>query len=349
MDRNLFQAEKRQRVTIKDVAHAAGVSTQTVSRVVNHVPCVREKTRQCVELVIEQLSYRPSTLARSLSLQRSYTLGIAVYDLNYIGSSRILNGIVEWADELGYMLLMKQVEDFKTGDVDTIIDSLLAYQVDGIVWAIPEIGENHLWFDEQLENIPVPILFIDISPRDGVSSIAIDNFQGAVTAMQHLLKGGRTKIGHLSGPKGWWEANERKRGWQESLKAAGLDALEQHCVEGNWSAVSGRHAFSQLLEKFPDMDAVFVANDQMALSVLSEASRLAIHIPDQLAVIGFDGMPESAYFIPSLTTIHQDFQMLGGKAVQSMIEMIDARQKNRPVAQQSALIEPTLIIRESSV
>jgi len=349
MDRNLFQAERRKRVTIKDVAQAAGVSTQTVSRVVNHIPSVSEKTRQSVELIIEQLGYRPSNLARSLSQQRSYTLGIAIYDLNYIGSSRTLNGMAEWADELGYMLLLKEMVDFRKGDVDGIIDSLLAYQVDGILWAIPEIGDNHAWIQEYLRNIPVPVLFVAMSPHDGVSSFATDNFQGAVTATRHLLNCGRTKIGHISGPIGWWEADERKRGWCEALRAVGLEALERHCVEGNWSSVSGKEAFSQLLEEFPDMDAVFVANDQMALSVLSEASRLAIHIPEQLAVIGFDGIPESAYFYPPLTTVHQDFQMLGGRAVQGIVEMIHAWQENRPFIPRSAFIEPTLVIRESSM
>jgi LacI family transcriptional regulator len=348
MDTNLPQADRRKRVTIKDVARAAGVSTQTVSRVVNHLPSVSPKTRRNVELVVERLGYRPSTLARSLIQQRSYVLGTAVYDLNYIGSSRTLNGIAEGVDELGYMLLMKEIEDFRTGDVDKVIDSLLAYQVDGILWAIPEIGNNHAWIYDHIKNIPVPVLFIAMSPHEGVSSIATDNFQGAVAAIRHLLNCGRRRIGHISGPKGWWEADERRRGWCEALQAVGLEALDQHCVEGDWSPVSGKEAFSQLFEKFPDMDAVFVANDQMALSVLSEASRLSINIPEQLSVIGFDGIPESAYFYPPLTTIYQDFQTLGGQAVQCMVEMIHARQENRSVIPQSGLIQPTLIVRESS-
>jgi len=348
MDKTLLQTEKRKRITIKDVAQAAGVSTQTVSRVVNHVPCVSENTRQNVETVIEQLGYRPSTLARSLSQQRSYSLGIAVYDLNYIGSSRTLNGMAKWADELGYMLLLKEIRDFKTGDVNNVIDSLLAYQVDGILWAIPEIDGNHDWMQNYLKNIPVPVLFVAMSPHDGVASFSTDNFQGAVTAVQHLLKCGRTRIGHISGPSGWWEADERKRGWCKALNSVGLEVLDQHCVEGDWSPVGGRDAFCQLLENFPDMDAVFVANDQMALGVLSEAFRQSIHIPRQLAVIGFDGIPESAYFYPALTTVQQEFQALGGKAVQYIVEMIHARQENRSIVPQSELIQPTLVIRESS-
>lgn len=344
----MLLSDRRKRVTIKDVAQAAGVSTQTVSRVMNKFSYVSGETRQRVEAVVEQLGYRPSTLARSLSQQRSYTLGIVTFGLKYIGPSRTLNGIADKADELGYMLLMKELNNFDSNSIDDVIDSLLARQVDGILWAVPEIGDNHAWVDESMEKIPVPVLFIAMQPRDGIPSVATDNFQGAALAIQHLLDCGRKKIGHISGPLGWWEADERKRGWQEALKAAGFDTSENRCAEGNWSSASGEQAFIQLLESFPDMDAVFVANDQMALSVLREACRRGINIPEQLAVIGFDNIPESAYFYPSLTTISQDLQLLGGQAVQNAVEMIQARQGNRPVFTQSSFIQPTLVVRESS-
>jgi DNA-binding LacI/PurR family transcriptional regulator len=344
----LLLSDRRKRITIKDVAQAAGVSTQTVSRVINKFSYVSSETRQRVEAVVEQLGYHPSTLARSLSQQRSYTLGIVTYDLKYTGPSRTLNGIADKADELGYMLLMKELDNFDPTRIEDVIDSLLARQVDGILWAVPEIGDNHAWVEERLEKTPVPLLFLAMQPRDGITSLATDNFQGATLAMQHLLESGRKKIGHVSGPLGWWEADERKRGWSEALKAAGVDPSEQHCIEGNWSSVSGEQAFIQLLGSFPDMDAVFVANDQMALSVLREASRRGIDIPRQLAVIGFDGIPESAYFYPSLSTISQDFQLLGEQAVQSIVEMIRARQENQSIIAQSRFIQPHLVVRESS-
>jgi LacI family transcriptional regulator len=344
----LILSDRRKRVTIKDVAQAAGVSTQTVSRVMNKFSYVSDETRQRVDAVVEQLGYRPSTLARSLSQQRSYTLGVVTFGLKYIGPSRTLNGIADKADELGYMLLMKELDNFDANRIDEVIDSLLARQVDGILWAVPEIGDNHAWVEERMEKIPVPVLFLAMQPRDDIPSVATDNFQGAVMAIQHLLDCGRKKIGHISGPLDWWEAQERKRGWRETLKLAGFEASEQRCAEGNWSSSSGEQAFIQLLGAFPDMDAVFVANDQMALSVLREACRRGIKIPEQLTVIGFDNIPESAYFYPSLTTISQDLQLLGGQAIRNIVEMIQARQGNQPVIAQSLLIQPTLIIRESS-
>ena len=344
----MIPAEHRKRITIKDVAQAAGVSTQTVSRVMNKFSYVSEETRQRVEAVVDELGYRPSTLARSLIQQRSYTLGVVTFGLKYIGPSRTLNGVADKADELGYMLLMKELDNFDINSIDDVIDSLLARQVDGIIWVAPEIGNNHSWLDERLEKIPVPVLFLAMEPREGISSVATDNYQGAVLAVQHLLDCGRTKIGHISGPLTWWEADERKRGWRETLTKAGLDASDQHCKEGNWSSASGEQAFIQLLEVFPDLDAVFVGNDQMALGVLRESHRKGIKIPEQLAVIGFDNLPESAYFYPSLTTISQDLQMLGEQSVQYIVEMIQARQGNQSVIAQSRFIQPTLIVREST-
>lgn len=344
----MIPTEHRKRITIKDVAQAAGVSTQTVSRVMNKFSYVSEETRQRVEAVVDELGYRPSTLARSLIQQRSYTLGVVTFGLKYIGPSRTLNGVADKADELGYMLLMKELDNFDINSIDDVIDSLLARQVDGIIWVAPEIGNNHSWLDERLEKIPVPVLFLAMEPREGISSVATDNYQGAVLAVQHLLDCGRTKIGHISGPLTWWEADERKRGWYETLAKAGLDASDQHCKEGNWSSASGEQAFIQLLEVFPDLDAVFVGNDQMALGVLREAHRKGIKIPEQLAVIGFDNLPESAYFYPSLTTISQDLQMLGEQSVKYIVEMIQARQGNQSVIAQSRFIQPTLIVREST-
>lgn len=341
--------ERKKRVTIKDVAQAAGVSTQTVSRVINKVSYVSGETRQRVEAVVDQLGYHPSTLARSLSQQRSYTLGIVTYDLKYIGPSRTLNGIADMADELGYMLLMKELDSFDDSRIFDVIDSLLSRQVDGILWAVPEINDNHNWIDERLEKISVPVLFIAMQPRKGISSVSTNNFLGGKMAVEHLLSIGKRRIGHVSGPNGWWEADERKRGWMEALRSAGIEASDNQCVEGNWSSSSGEQAFTKLLQTYPEMDAVFAANDQMGLSILREAFRRNIKIPDELAVIGFDGIPESAYFYPSLTTISQNLQLLGEQSVRDIVEMIQSRQNNISIAAQSKFIHPALIIRESTV
>jgi len=342
--------EQKKRATMKDVAQAAGVSKQTVSRVINNTSYVSAETRQRVESVIEELGYLPSKLARSLTQQRSYTLGVVVFGLNYIGPALALNGIAYAAEKLNYMLLIKVLDEYYgTQDVKSVIDSLISHQVDGIIWAAPEIGESHAWLKDLLDSIPVPINFLAMKPReDAPPSISINNYEGAVLAVQHLLDNGRKKIAHISGPLNWWVAAERKLGWRDTLEKAGLSAPEHYCAEGNWSAESGKTAFLQLLETCPDMDAIFVANDQMALNVLREAGHLNIDIPEQLAIVGFDNIPDSEYFRPSLTTVSQDQHLIGEAAVDIIVEMIKANQEGLPWDTQSKIISPTLIIRESS-
>lgn len=340
-------SKKNKRVTIKDVAETAGVSMQTVSRVMNKKPYISERTRQRVEAAVEQLGYRPSTLARSLNLRRSYTLGVVTFGLKYIGPSRTLNGIADKADELGYMLLTKKLDNFNADGIDLAIESLLGREVDGIIWDVPEVDENRAW-SQEIKNLPVPIVFMSMEPKPGYSVVSLDSYIGAQLATQHLLEQGCRHIGHIAGPQDWWEARLRQQGWRDTLTEAGIQVSDKQWEQGNWSSASGAVAIEKLFARYPEMDGVFAANDQMALSVLSEACRRGIKVPDQLAVVGFDGIAESANFYPPLTTISQDPQLLGGKAVENLVEMIQARQEDKPTVTQFSLIQPTLEIRESS-
>ncbi len=320
---------------------------QTVSRVINNVSYVSGETRQRVEMIIEQLGYRPSTLARSLSQQRSYTLGVVTFGLKFIGPSRTLNGIADKADELGYMLLMKKMDNFGADHIDEAIDSLLSRHVDGIIWDVPEHDENQAWA-EGIKDLPVPIIFMSMEARPGFSVVSLDSYAGAKMATRHLLDQGCQNIGHISGSLAWWEARLRLQGWRETLEKTGRNVTNQQWEEGNYSSSSGSVAAEKLFDRYPQMDGVFVANDQMALSLMREAHRRGIRIPQQLAVVGFDNIPESAFFYPSLTTISQDPQLLGGQAVRSLVNMIQAEQENRLIETQSILVSPTLVVRESS-
>jgi DNA-binding LacI/PurR family transcriptional regulator len=168
-------------------------------------------------------------------------------------------------------------------------------------------------------------------------------------ATEHLITLGKKNIGHISGPLEWWESRQRKQGWRDTLISAGLDASETHCTEGNWSSASGEQAIVKLFEAFPEMDAVFVGNDQMAQSVLRESLKRGKKIPEDLAVIGFDNLLESAYLYPSLSTIYQDLQLSGALAVQNLTDMIQARLEHKFSKFHPTIIQPTLVIRESTV
>jgi LacI family transcriptional regulator len=340
----------KQRVTIKQVAKEAGVSTQTVSRVINDRPDVAPETRKRVLKVIERLGYQPSALARSLIRRRSHTLGVVIAGLKYTGPSRTLSGITERAETLGYSLLLKELPKFDTDDVEPILNALLSRQVDGIIWAISEVGNNREWLRDQLPDLSAPIIFLTMGQQADISVVAVDNYSGGRTATQHLLAQGYRHIGHIAGPLAWWEARQRKAGWQEALVDAGISVNNHQWVEGNWSSESGERAIRQLLEQYPDIDAVFAGNDQMALSVSQVACRSGLRIPHDLAVVGFDGIPEAAYFWPPLSTVQQDMHQLGCVAVDQVVRMIEAsRESAKTFEPETIWLEPRLIVRESSL
>jgi LacI family transcriptional regulator len=335
--------------TLRDVAELAGVSTKTASRVVNHQNEISEATRQRVQAAIDQLGYRPNILARSLIHQRSKTLAVIAWGIDYFGPSRTVVGIEQEANELGYSLFLNLVSR-PTDNHEKILDNLISRRVEGIIWAIPEVGDNRDWVQEsRLDYLP-PIVFLTMESHPGISVVSIDNRNGAKQAVQHLLHQGRRKIGLITGPMAWWEARERYRGWQEALEEAHLEAspaLEYQCDD--WSSLNGERGMRALLEKCPDIDAVFASSDQIALGALGIAHQKGRRIPQELAIVGFDNTPESAFFWPPLTTIYQQLVDVGRIAVKNLHEMITVRRLERePLEPLSTILKPELIVRASS-
>ena len=328
----------------------AGVSTQTVSRVINERPDVSPETRKRVQEVIKALSYQPSALARSLISQRSYTLGVATAGLRHMGPSRTLSGITSAAEEAGYSILLKELPSYDTEDIRPIFQAFLSRHVDGIIWAVPEVGENRTWVNSPPADLEIPLVYITMEPKDDLSVVYVDNYLGGQMAMSHLLDQGYRKIGHISGPLDWWEARQRMAAWKDSLIEAGLEASDSHCVEGNWSSASGALAIEKLYDQYPEMDAIFVANDQMALSVLQFFAEEKIRIPEDIGVVGFDNIAESAFFSPALTTVQQDQHNVAKVAVAEVIKIIEASwQGLDSVDPRSIILTPTLVVRGSSV
>ena len=344
----MMDQNKRQ-PTIKDVAKAAGVSIQTVSRVINNRPDVASDTRKRIQKIVEELDYRPNAIARSLSTQRSYNFGLVTSGLEFIGPSVTLSGIANESEQLGYGLFLKEFPRFHSGSVRYLLDWLLEKQVDGIIWAVPEIGENRDWVDELINDIRVPVIFLTSAKRDDVSTVTIDNYTGAKLATQHLLDCGRLNIGHISGPMDWWESQERYKGWRDTLINSGIDPEDRMIAEGNWSTKSGKKGFEQLKSTFPEMDAIFIANDQMSLGVLHTAYAEGIKVPNELSIVGFDGIPESEYYSPSLTTVAQNLEQLGRVAVEQLARMVEESNSEGELGEPIYLtMKPELIVRRSS-
>jgi LacI family transcriptional regulator len=343
---------QQKRLTIREVAAAAGVSTQTVSRVLNNRPDVAPETLERVQQVIRETGYAPNMLARGLTQGRSHVLGIVAYGLDYFGPSRVLTAIERQAAEYGYAIMLNLVLEPETADAADLLAGLSARQVDGIIWSIPEMGSNRAWLRTEITELLVPVILVGgMAGQPYLPSIAIDNAAIGCLATDHLLSGGARKIGIITGPPTWWEAEQRLAGWRQTLAAHGREVDETLVVEGDWTVSSGEQAMYRLFEICPDIDAVFASNDQMALGVLHAAHRLGKRVPEELSVVGADNIAEASHFWPPLTTVHQPLGDAGELAVKELDELIARSRQARRVAEgipEMTLLEPTLIARESS-
>lgn len=335
------------KITIKDVARESGVSTQTISRVLNNRLDVSPATREKVLAVINDLGYQPNALARSMR-QSTKTLGVIVAGLHFFGISDTLNGITQASEARGLSLMLKELASFNSIDIEPLIQSLTAHQVQGIIYAAPEVSDNWKTILKNHHNHLPPMVFLKGNSSSAPVTISLDNYTGAYTLTRHLIEQGYRHIAHLCGPLDWWESRERRRGWMSALQDAGLAVPETADIAGNWTSTSGAVCFEVLLRQYPEMDAIFVSNDQMALGVLNLAWEKGIKVPQQLGVAGFDDIPESRYFIPPLTTIHQDLKKLGELAVRKLIAMHNPEIDDSEVTGNTIILPTELRVRRST-
>jgi DNA-binding LacI/PurR family transcriptional regulator len=339
----------KDKITIKDVARIAGVSTQTVSRVLNNRRDVSRETRTRVQQVIASLGYSPNVFARNLSRGRSNTLGVIGYGLVYYGTSSVLTGIESKANELGFSLTLSLIDRVQPLRVERILYDLLSRRVEGIIWAVPGDTNTYGWLAEKFSSLQTPVVYINKGSNDADYVTALNNCLGGKLATEHLLQQDYGRIGIITGPTSWWEAQERLDGWREVVKEAGYQDIEGLIVEGDWNPPSGEAGLDTLLDRNPKMDAVFVSNDQMALGALQAARRRGLRIPEDLGIVGFDDIPEAAYFFPPLTTVRQDTRKLGASAVERMNALIEAHHEGEKLEPETSWLEPHLIVRKSSI
>jgi LacI family transcriptional regulator len=316
------------------------VSYQTVSRVVNDSPLVAEKTRARVLRAIAELDYRPNLAARRLATRRSSVIGMVGTKITYYGPAQVMVSIEETAKRRGYNLMFAGIERPSKAQLAAAIDDLCEHQVDGLVLGVRI--EGNLDFMRKLCR-GVPFVTLDVGTAPDVPTVIVDQQHGVRLATQHLLDLGHRQIACIAGPPGWSASKERRKGWRQTLKNAGLEPGP--CVEGDWSAASGFATVTRLLESAAGgFTAIVVANDHMALGALRALHAKGIQVPQHLSVVGYDDLPESRFFEPPLTTIHHDFARQGERCVEVLLRLIDQEPAGPPLQ----LLRPELVIREST-
>lgn len=333
----------QRRVTIKEIAAITGVSMQTVSRVINKRPDVSPATRKLVEAAIEEHGFRPSAVARSLVQRRSRMLGVIAAGLEYVGVGQTVTAIADEAEAHGYSIILKELTSFEAPDALVVTDLLLEHSVEGVIFAAPQMTDNVRTFQQQLPPARPPFVFLKADPSSGFTTVGIDNRLAAKHATEHLLALGRRRIAHLAGPLEWREARDRRDGWIDALAEAGL--ATGPTASGDWLAQSGAVAFEAILDQNPNIDALFASSDLMALGAFQVAHRRGIRIPDDIAVVGFDGLDESALFTPSLTTLRQPLREMGRAAVRELVASMDGE---TDAEVKTLWLETELILGESA-
>ncbi len=333
-------AEPRTRLrapTMSDVARLAGVSAQTVSRVLSGHPNVSDLTRAQVTDAVERTGYRRTSLARALATGRSMTIGVVTYETDFYSRSAIMLGIQRATRGRGYSVSAAGTTSLATAAVGQAIERLRTQGVDGMVIALPIRDEPSL--RELTEGVPTAVI-------DGLGSsadeiVAIDQVQAGRIATEHLLALGHTTVWHLGGPATWNDAAGRTTGWQQALEDAGRAVPP--VLYGDWSAESG-YRNGLVLGRLPDVTAVFVGSDEMAFGLIRALVDLGRRVPEDISVVAMDDIALARYCSPPLTTVRQPFQDMGRLAVEHVLALID----DPGAVRESVVVAPELVVRSST-
>jgi DNA-binding LacI/PurR family transcriptional regulator len=323
---------------MSDVARLAGVSHMTVSRVLNQPDTVRPDTRERVETAIAQLGYRRNSAARSLVTRRSQTIGVVCFDTTLYGPASTLYGIEQAAQDAGYFVSVASLRWLTPESVRQAADRLVAQSVEAIVVIAPQKSAAAAF---RVLPTDLPVVAVEGGVLADIPSVSVDQALGARYLVEHLLAAGHPTVHHVRGPADWFEATARAEGWRSALEAAGRPV--PRTLAGDWSARSGYEA-GQKIARRRDVSAVFVANDQMALGMLRALHEAEVRVPADISVVGFDDIPESAYFTPPLTTVRQPFDAVGRGSIRALLDQIE-----RPgQATAPTVIAPRLVVRDST-
>jgi DNA-binding LacI/PurR family transcriptional regulator len=323
---------------IFDVARLAGVSHQTVSRVLNDSPSVRDSTRERVRHAIKQLRYEPSPAARALVTRRSRTLGMLTAGSADFGPASIQVHFNDAASAARYAVLTATAAESDVLAARTALEALLRQNVEAVLLVL--LNASTLEGLRSLD-LGVPVVAIAAGAGRGPLTVSIDQYGGARAAVRHLLDAGYREIVHVAGPTDHPDAQERLRGWADELASSGV--ARGPLYQADWTSATGHRVGMDLLVQ-PGRTGVFAGNDQTALGVMAALTKRGIRIPDEVGIVGFDDVPEAEFYTPALSTVRQDFEALGRSALRRILDVIDDPGATLPIAP----IPATLIVRSSS-
>ena len=321
-----------------DVASVAGVSHQTVSRVINNFPIVRPATRDRVLAAIQELGYRRNTAARTLVTRRSGTIGVITADLNQFGQASIMLGLESASRAAGYSVSLAGLPEISAAALRAAVGQVMDQSVEAVVVIVAHRSALTL---AQSLRIGIPLVLVEGDLSATPLTAGVDQIQGARLATSHLLDLGHEGVLHLPGPADWLDAAARHQGWRMALEERDRP-IPELMAEGDWSSRSG-YEVSRAMLRESTPTAVFAANDHMALGLLRALHEAGLRVPEDVSVVGFDDLPESGYFEPPLTTVRQDFEKLGQRTMALVLRVLAGdHDASEP------LVEPKLIVRSST-
>lgn len=330
---------KSKSTTLEDVARHAGVSYQTVSRVLNKSANVSEATRRKVEQSIELLRYVPNRLAQQLVGKQSRTVGLVTISLALHAPSQVAAAVKRYANNEQYQVLISMIDENVEQSIQDSINELKSQLVDKVIINVPL--ETEAAEKIAADNDDIICLFLDVDPYSSVFNVSFNPADGTRASVKYLYELGHREIALLAGPRNSVSANLRLKSWQDTLHSYGLNpAMTLH---GSWDAQSGYAGALQLLRETPNFSAVLVGNDQMALGVLSAFHQNQLAIPGNKSVIGYDDTYESSFFYPALTTVSLDLDLQGREAVRRILSASESE-----VQRSSSILPAKLIVRHST-
>ncbi len=307
------------KVNIKEIARRAGVSTATVSRTLNGNGPVKDETRRRILQIAREFNYKPNPIARGLSSHRTDTIGVILPELVDEFFMNIIHSIDEAAYEANRYVMISSSHT-QRNVVETLLEFMGSGRVDGVILMVPKMQKE---IQDILKKSRRPIVLLNAIPgMEEISSITFDNYQGARAVTQHLIEHGYQQIAMIKGPEGNIDAEERFRGFREAIQDAELPFNDRLIIEGDFTSLSGFYGFMRLISQPSKPDAIFAANDMIALGIYDAARKANIHIPHDIGVVGFDDIYPASLVIPRLTTVHIPVMELGRKAVRLLLKLI---------------------------